>query len=328
VKKLLQVLVLGLSLLAVTKTPTVQAATPKGYYAIQFVPTKDQINKQASYFDLPTVSGQTHDLKVLVRNIGNKDLTIKLQLTNGYTNNSGRIAYDQPDKQLLGKKSGLPNMVQGKHLQTVRVKAGDTKPITFKIKTPKLSGSGIYAGAILSSAHIGADSNKSVVLKNVVQFATGVVLHYGDDKIMPKFSIDKPKANKKHVSFRLVNSAPMNAQYLSFKGTLTRGKTKVATFNEDNYSMAPLSSMRVPVDVVKLTPGKYTLAVNGKTKSGAILKDSLTFTITQAQLDGTKQGPKSHNYWWWIIGGLIVLAIIIEEIIRRRRPHHVPKHAK
>ncbi|MHA3066925.1 WxL protein peptidoglycan domain-containing protein [Lacticaseibacillus saniviri] len=299
--------------------PNAVSAAGKGMYAVQYLPTKEQRNKDLSYFDMNVVGNHEYQLRARVLNIGTKPLTITAQVTNGYTNKNGRISYDQANRKLVNGSHGLEGMVTSKKKISVRLQPGKSQEISFTLKTPALNSKGIYAGSILTASDIGSDDSSNFQIKNRIQFATGIVFHYGTGEPLPKLSVDSPAVKlvdgQSQVQFDLTNAASINTRNLQLKGTIDRisGKKKhVKSFDYPDYSLAPQSKMTVSVPTNRLKPGTYRLHVTGKAKNPASVTKTMTFHVYQGGVTRTKReltkNPSNKLLLW--LAAILVIALI------------------
>lgn len=62
---------------------------------------KNQIDKQATFFDLKMTAGQTQTLQTRIYNTTNRDIRVAMGIHTAYTNSGGAIEYVTPAKSMM-----------------------------------------------------------------------------------------------------------------------------------------------------------------------------------------------------------------------------------
>lgn len=298
---------------------TVVKAAPDKAYAIQAVLPDNQINKDESYFDLKVKPNGSQDLKVLIANTGSKSITVNTEINNAYTADSGVIGYDKYNAKLYKSKlPSLTSLVEGKRKQKVTLKAGESKTVTFKVKSPSSEYAGIILGGITTTASVSPTKSKNINIKNQVRYVKGVVLRSKDDGIMPVMHLTsaapKAVAGSTGIAYRMDNTEPININKVSLKAKITNG-SKVTNYSADNLQFAPNSQFNYFIPIKNLTAGTYKAHISLKNESGFAKDFNYTITVKKQQAEAVTSAtmPKqesNNKQWLWIILGIVVLIAV------------------
>lgn len=299
------------------QTTKVEAAGDKSY-SIQSVLPDNQIDKNESYFDLKVEPNKEQTLKIIIFNTGSKSIKVTAEVNNAYTADSATIGYDKYNKSTY--KSTFPelsSLVEGSRKQTVDLKAGESKEVSFKVKSPDKEYKGIILGGVTTIANVSPTKSKNLNIQNQVRYVKGVVLRSKDDAVNPDMHMTNafPKAvsGSKGIAFTLDNTAPININDVKLKSKIKHG-SKVFNYHAKNLQIAPNSKFNYFVPISNLTAGTYKAKITLTGKDG--FKKTFTKTITVSKTD-VKQVQKqaepvkqNSHQWIIIIVGIIILIIV------------------
>lgn len=242
--------------------------------------------------------GSTRTLKISLSNFGIRQLRLRIVPTNATTSMDGKIVYTDTVKAgQYGLKYAFSDMTKP---QTIRLKAGKTKDVSFKVKLPEgkidnliLGGFNIYS----VGREVGGNADIPVWITDSNKPVGGIVtLH--------NLALDVI-AKKPHIIVNLQNKEPGMMKNVIVHMTVRR-KSWLDRFNLGDKTMtadltypkvAPNS--RIPVDFDQnTTPIKAgTYVVKGAARSG---KATWTFhkkyTITQDQANNINKRCKGLIY--------------------------------
>lgn len=302
-------------------------------FTMGIVPASNQINKDATYFDLKVKPNQEQDLKVVVSNTGKKDKKIRVTPTNAITNQNGVIDYSPQAKDFKTDdtlKHPFSTLVgEG---QTVDVQAGKNKEVTFKLKAPSETFKGLILGGFV--ADLPDDEKKDekggggVKIVNKFQVVKAVMLRSNEDKISPDLKLNAVKpalvGSRTAVTANLQNIEPVMFGKMKVEAEVTKKGSDETIKKEvkEGLEMAPNSNFDFPImwNNQRLEPGKYTLKLVASSgdKKWPFTKD---FEIKKEDSDKLNkeavdlEEPEGLPMWVYILIGVVVLLLLIIIII-------------
>lgn len=298
-------------------------------FTMGVIPADNQINKNATYFDLKVKPKQEQDLKVSVTNTGKKDKKIRVTPTNATTNQNGLINYaEQPKDYKDDNTLKYPFVSLVSEAQTVDVPAGTSQELVFKLKAPAESFKGLILGGFV--ADLPDDGKKDekggggVKIVNKFQVVKAVMLRENEDKVAPELKLNDVKpalvGYRIAVTANLQNIEPTMFGKMKVDAQVTKKGSKEVIKKEvkEDLEMAPNSNFDFPImwNNQKLEPGKYTLnlvATSGD-KKWPFTKD---FEIKKEDSDRLNkeavdlEEPAGLPLWAYILIGVVVLLLII-----------------
>lgn len=301
------------------QTTKVEAAGDKSY-SIQSVLPDNQIDKNESYFDLKVEPNKDQTLKIIIFNTGSKSIKVTAEVNNAYTADSATIGYDKYNKSTY--KNDLPelsSLVEGSRKQTVSLKAGESKEVSFKVKSPDKEYKGIILGGVTTIANVSPTKSKNLNIQNQVRYVKGVVLRSKDDAVNPDMHMTDafPKAvsGSKGIAFRMDNTAPININDVKIKSNI-KHNSRDLKYHAKNLQIAPNSQFDYFIPIDDFTAGTYKAKITLTGKNG--FKKTFTKTISVSktdvkQVEKQTQPAKQNNFQWIIIlvGIVILIAIAL-----------------
>lgn len=299
------------------QTTKVEAAGDKSY-SIQSVLPDNQIDKDESYFDLKVEPNKDQTLKIIIFNTGSKSIKVTAEVNNAYTADSATIGYDKYNKSTY--KSDLPelsSLVEGSRKQTVNLKAGESKEVSFKVKSPNKEYKGIILGGVTTIANVSPTKSKNLNIQNQVRYVKGVVLRSKDDAVNPDMHLTDafPKAvsGSKGIAFTMDNTAPININNVKLKSRIKHG-SKTLNYHAKNLQIAPNSKFNYFIPIDDFTAGTYKAKITLTGKNG--FKQTFTKTISVSKTDvkevqkQTEPVRQNNHQWIIILVGIIILVIV------------------
>ncbi|MFD1472720.1 DUF916 domain-containing protein [Companilactobacillus mishanensis] len=318
-RKFVFVLSLLLGLVTIFSVGNIANAAENKSYSIQAILPDTQQNKGVSYFDLHVEPGKEETLKLLIANTGKKDLTITTEINNAYTTNSGTIGYDKYNAKLYkSQNKPLSSLVEGKRKIKSEVKSGEAKEVSFKIKAPEESFSGIILGGITTTADVSASRSSKMDIENQVRYVKGVVLHSDNDaEVIPEMNLLRgaPKGfnDTKGISFAFNNTAPINVNGVKMDAVIKHRGSKPIKYHAENLQFAPNSQFEYFIPIKPLRPGVYSTELTITSDAGYKKTFTNKLKITQGKIEALNESTNesvSPIRWIVIIGSLLVILVV------------------
>lgn len=315
--KISGLLMLGLvAIFAVLIQPV--AAKKSSSYSLTAQLPATQTNPAVTYFDLTAAENSVQPLTVIVTNHAQQALQVTVSANDAYTANSGLIAYDRATVKTLSAPQSLQfsRLIQGQRTQTVKVAAGQSTKVTFKVKMPDAPFSGMILGGIRSVATVGDDGNH---VQNQVAYNLSVVLRHNVTPVMPQVQLKRVlpgvRLEKSGLHVRLNNTKPNIVSQMTFTGTVTKpGQRKVrARYQQQQLQMAPYSEFNYFMPTKVLQPGKYVLHLRLTGRDGYAQTLTKQFNVDKGQQISTQNdaplATKQTNWWLYVAGGVLIVGI-------------------
>lgn len=108
---------------------------------------KNQIDKQATFFDLKMTAGQTQTLQTRIYNTTNRDIRVAMGIHTAYTNSGGAIEYVTPAKKYdASLQYRVDQLTKIKGPTTVTVPANGSKLVSAQTTMPTKDFNGALLG--------------------------------------------------------------------------------------------------------------------------------------------------------------------------------------
>ncbi|MFD1433331.1 DUF916 and DUF3324 domain-containing protein [Lacticaseibacillus yichunensis] len=267
---------LALALAAVALAPgqLTQAAsqTETTDFEVQPVLPDAQTNMNLNYFDLVYEKNTTHTIQMRVQNFSDKNITVKSDLRNAYTQIGGGIdfmpATKDLDRSLKHPFTTLAKLAAGD--DTIKLAPKQMKVISATIKMPTADYKGLIYGDWHFIEHVDKGATSSNAVGSNYAYSVGVVLRGHDDAIFPDLKYDMTEAilYQKHpaLGITLCNTAAMAMSKVSVDAAISGPDGAVRSYQATNLMIAPNSKVVFPVswsyDTMK--PGTYQIKVTVK----------------------------------------------------------------
>lgn len=241
-------------------------------YAVQAVLPDNQIDDQASYFDLKVEPGQTQVLQVIVKNKRDEDIEVAVEANTAFSNCNGVIEFassEQRDSSMMVDFARIVTTAE----PVITVPANGEVTAEFQISIPDEPFEGVvYGGLMFTKLH--QDENKGgeagVSIRNIYRYVIGVRLRESEAEVEPAFELlgaQVASISSPALSLSLRNPQPLIARGMKLYARVypEGGTEALATFVRESVAMAPNSSMdyllyfdghRMPLE-----PGAYRVRV-------------------------------------------------------------------
>ncbi|WP_048000005.1 DUF916 and DUF3324 domain-containing protein [Lactiplantibacillus herbarum] len=321
-------LVFGLILLLglLSGVGSVQAASPTaatGFVLTPLLP-KNQLDKQAGYFNLQLTPGTTQTLSVAVSNPSKSPVTIRVTPVNATTADTGNVVYVPSDRSDPSATTTFTQMTTAG--VTVNLAAHQAKNVSFKVTIPKNGFKGEVLGGLFAtntaSSTTKNKSNQGFVLKNRYAEVTAVALWSQSRQPVPiKLDLANVKVNTQNeqpvVVAKIRNLAPTLFGQLKLQSRVTQVKTgtTVATQQLKSGSVAPNSwfNYQVALGTQRLAAGQYRLNLH-LTSGQKVWNFQQNFQLTAHRAQQHNQhlvGPRRINWWLWAVVAVVILLALL-----------------
>lgn len=317
------VLVLALMLGGLLGMQPIHAATstPASSFVLTPLLPKDQLDKQAGYFNLKVTPGSTRELKVSVSNPSKSTITLEVTPVNATTSDAGSVAYVPSNRQDPSATTTFKDMTSAG--VTVQLAAHQAKTVGFTVTIPKNGFKGEVLGGLFvtnpTASATKPTNDQGFVLKNRYAEVTAVALWCQPQETIPvQLVLDQVKVttdNGQPVLFaKLRNLAPTLFGQLTIQARVIDRVTRktVATQRLKSGSMAPNSwfNYHVALGSDRLAAGNYQLKLH-LTSGTRVWNFSHNFTLTAqraSQHNHRLVGPHKVNWWLW--GSLALVGLL------------------
>ncbi|TBX41823.1 DUF916 and DUF3324 domain-containing protein [Lactiplantibacillus paraplantarum] len=301
------------------------ASTPASGFILTPLLPKDQLDKQAGYFNLKVTPGATQVFKVSVSNPGKSAITLQVTPVNATTSDAGNVAYVPSDRHDPSATTTFTDMTTGG--VTVKLAAHQAKTVTFKTTIPKAGFKGEVLGGLFATNPTAnaarPTTSQGFMLKNRYAEVTAVALWCQPQVTIPvKLALDQVKVtptNGQPMLFaKLRNLTPTLFGQLNIQARVIQratGKT-ITTQQLKSGSMAPNSwfNYQVALGTKNLAAGKYQLKLH-LTSGRRVWNFNRDFTLTAQRAEQHNRhlvGPRKINWWLWgTVALMILLALLI-----------------
>lgn len=213
----------------------------------------NQINKNASYFDLELKPGEKQTISIDIKNKTDENLKINASFNKAWTNKAGVVSYAEKNKPKISKKqkNNIEELVRIED-SVIDLKPQESRSFKMDIKMPNEKLEGVLAGGIYLTAD--KPYNEKGNIKNYFSREIALVLrndkgvNYLDGKIELD-SVSVGSEDFKNAFF--LNFKNPNASFLKgfeLSGNILDSKNETyLSFSKDNMSLAPNSEFSFPV---------------------------------------------------------------------------------
>ncbi|KRM96144.1 hypothetical protein FC19_GL001217 [Liquorilactobacillus aquaticus DSM 21051] len=316
------------------KVPTAHAEGAG--FTVTAVTPANQFDKNASYFDLKVVPGQTQNINVQIQNLTNAQKKITAYPNTAYTSNAGVEAYDKNNLKHLSRAPFFLSEILGRP-QKIILAPRESKTLTFTLKMPQQKFRGILEGALYfldnQTSNTQQTNQKGMIIKNRYALALGVVLREDTQAtVAPKMKMNKISAGIEDTAnfsaatkINLENTRPVMIKKLTLTGEISKlaGSKVLYRSTQKNLGMAPNSNFDYSINWHNkaMKSGKYhmhVIATSGKYKW--IFDRNFTITRSDAGKINKKANINRNWTWLWILLGvlLVLLVFMLAFFIGRR----------
>lgn len=290
----------------------------------------NQIDKDASYFDLKVKPNDEQTLVTQVKNESNKKIIIGVSVNNATTSSSGIINYSNQNKIKKDSVTRLTDIIAAP--EKIVLKPFETKELKIKIKMPKKEFDGIVLGAIklqeIDEKQNQEESYDTVSIENKYAYVYTVSLRENNKKTKVDFSKNETFIKNDYIYISFNNDSEDIVSKVKIQTILksTESDKVINSFSVDNYTMAPSSDISIPIfNKEQLSDGEYitntkVTVENKNWEFNSIFKvDSVNDESLNKDIDRSKKAD--FNFFKIILNIflLILLATLFYFIIIRFR---------
>ncbi|WP_337874177.1 DUF916 domain-containing protein [Exiguobacterium sp.] len=249
--------------LFVSSTMPVSAQTGEVGFSVERIPHVQQTNDRVGYFDLLVKQDEETTLDVIIHNHASEDKTFDVKTGNGYTNENGVVMYDQDNA--ISDHVSFTDLVTD-YEQSVTVAAGESKRISFVLKSVNGDVDGVILGGIRVSETTERQEDAQVGLQNRYEYVIGVVLRTSVKQVpfLPEWQ--GVNVNQEHhypyIAFQVMNASGSISQDLDVQMTIRSDEQDVTLDHAMEAKLVPYTStgFRFPL-TKRLDAGTYQVAL-------------------------------------------------------------------
>lgn len=305
-------------------------------FNVEAIIPENQVDKNKTYYDLRIEPGKTQDLKMMLHNSTDKDVSVELTAEAATTNLNGVVEYGKTKaKRDSTLKTSIGEIVTLSEENPV-IPAKGSKEITLTVKMPTTDFDGVLAGGITvketsPATDKATKETKGMAIENRYSYVVALVLHGKNETIPSELKLNKVKATQVNVrnviSANLQNTKAKYLNQLSVDAKITKkGENKTLySVKKDQMQMAPNSNFNLPIPLngAALKSGKYTLKVKADSQ-GDTWNFTRDFNISAEEakkLNEQDVSIEKDNTWLYVLIGVILLAalLILFYLIMRKR---------
>lgn len=335
-KKVLTYLVLLSGTVFVLLNGNQKAQASQLNFNVEAIIPENQVDKNKTYYDLRIEPGKTQDLKMMLHNSTDKDVSVELTAEAATTNLNGVVEYGKTKaKRDSTLKTSIGEIVTLSEENPV-IPAKGSKEITLTVKMPTTDFDGVLAGGITvketsPTTDKATKETKGMAIENRYSYVVALVLHGKNETIPSELKLNKVKATQVNVrnviSANLQNTKAKYLNQLSIDAKITKkGENKTLySVKKDQMQMAPNSNFNLPIPLngAALKSGKYTLKVKADSQ-GDTWNFTRDFNISAEEakkLNEQDVSIEKDNTWLYVLIGVILLAalLILFYLIMRKR---------
>lgn len=335
-KKVLTYLVLLSGTVFVLLNGNQKAQASQLNFNVEAIIPENQVDKNKTYYDLRIEPGKTQDLKMMLHNSTDKDVSVELTAEAATTNLNGVVEYGKTKaKRDSTLKTSIGEIVTLSEENPV-IPAKGSKEITLTVKMPTTDFDGVLAGGITvketsPATDKATKETKGMAIENRYSYVVALVLHGKNETIPSELKLNKVKATQVNVrnviSANLQNTKAKYLNQLSVDAKITKkGENKTLySVKKEQMQMAPNSNFNLPIPLNgdALKSGKYTLKIKADSQ-GDTWNFTRDFNISAEEakkLNEQDVSIEKDNTWLYVLIGVILLAalLILFYLIMRKR---------
>lgn len=298
-----------------------------GDISVQAILPENQHNKDVSYYDLRVNPGDVQDVELAISNVGDKEQTVTVDVTDARTGRNGDFDYsvDKEYKKDSSLSTGLTDIASAP--KTVTIPPKGTTKIPIHLELPKESFDGmVLGGIVVTQAKEETDTKKQksgMQIENTVSLIVGMKLTETDNPVKAELNFIGAKASqdggKNQGEITLQNKMPINLEKIDYTAKIyKKGKQDVLHERSvSDYRFAPNSSFIFPVswENEPFESGMYQVDMTAKSKeTGQEWHWNEEFEITAddaKKLNDKAIDLKKAPLWPYIVIGIIVLLVLL-----------------
>lgn len=335
-KKILTYLVLLSGTIFVLLNGNQKAQASQLNFNVEAIIPENQVDKNKTYYDLRIEPAKTQELKMMLHNSTDKDVSVELTVEAATTNLNGVVEYGKTKaKRDSTLKTSIGEIVTLSEEKPV-IPAKGSKEITLTVKMPATDFDGVLAGGITvketdPTTDKATKETKGMAIENRYSYVVALLLHGKNETIPSELKLNKVKATQVNVrnviSANLQNTKAKYLNQLSVDAKITKkGENKTLySVKKEQMQMAPNSNFNLPVPLngEELKSGEYTLKIKADSQ-GDTWNFTRDFSISAEEakkLNEQDVSIEKDNTWLYLLIGFILLALlfVLFYLIMRKR---------
>lgn len=238
-------------------------------YSVEAVIPDNQINENATYFDIEMDQDQRQNLEVIIHNTSNETITVNVTNHFTTTNSNGIITYDgmteEPHESMQHPFDEISSISQ----EEVEVGANSREEVILNVQAPDEPFDGVILGGLYFTLEADTpEEDSGLEIQNQYSYALAVqITESGNNtEIKPELLLENLNPgivnHRTGLQTEFVNPTPVIISELEFNGTVSEAGSEEVIYERkaDNFTIAPNSQFNFPVmfDNERLEPGTYT----------------------------------------------------------------------
>ncbi|GEU13459.1 cell surface protein [Bacillus anthracis] len=308
----------------------VQAADNNQSSGSSFVVSGNMPDNQLSdsgYFDLQVTPNAEQTLEVVVTNVTNQAIKVRMTLADATTSNNGSVNYQlnedvERDSSLTTAFTDMASLEQSDY--EIAANSAITVPVKLHVSKDDFKGvvlGGITATEIVEETTENSDTDKATTgVTNVFSYSIAAMLREHDEDIAPELVLNDVAAGQRnyrnYINANLQNTTPRIIKEMSVDATVYDSKGKVAyKASSDQLKMAPNSNFDygISLEETKFIPGDYSIKMK-------VIADGVEFNFTKDftieatnanQLNKNAVLIDSNGVAWYIYCIIAVLSLTL-----------------
>lgn len=317
---------------------TAQAQDGVVPYSVEAVIPENQVNDEASYFDIEMEPGQSQNLEVVIYNSSDETITVNVENNFATTNSNGLIVYDQSDDEPHESMLYPFNEISSLDNQEVEVPPNEQKTVTINVQAPENSFDGVILGGLFFQMEMDdSEEEQNVQIQNRYSYALAVQIREtgNDNTVEPNLEFMEASPgiinHRTGLQTQFVNTTPIIIDGLEITGSVYEEGSEEAIYTrmEEEFTVAPNSKFNFPImyDNQRLESGDYIFRATANDGSREWEFEE-EFEVTEEDADQANEEAveleEEDNSWliYLVIGLAVVillLLIIIIMLVNRRK---------
>ncbi|OTN75892.1 hypothetical protein A5886_000968 [Enterococcus sp. 8G7_MSG3316] len=294
-------------------------------FSVRAVPPATQFGDDKGYFDVELLPNESEDLVLVIRNVRDQPIDVKLTAHTAYTNVHGVVEYgadsEEPDPTLAHEMKDLLEPPS----EAITFDAFEEKEVVVKLHMPKEDVTGLLVGGIKlveeTDDDQAEDSDSGMVVENTFSYVVGVVASNSRTQtITPELellAVFADQLNYRNVfSANIQNFLPTFTNELSVEATVRLADSDEVLYEaaEEMMQMAPNSNFKfpIPLDGERFVSGTYVLDMTARSgKNEWRWEETFEVTADEARRLNRSDVSIEQTNWWWIVAGVAAAVVII-----------------
>lgn len=282
---------------------------------------------ESGYFDLQVAPNDEQIIEVVVTNITNEPVNIRMTIADATTTTSGSVNYQlneniERDSSLVAAFSDIASMEETDY--TIAADSSITIPIKLEIPEEEFSGvvlGGITATEIVEENDDAEDNGTTTTgVTNIFSYSIAAMLTEQAEELETELVLNDVYAGQRnyrnYINANLQNIVPKIIRNMSVEATVYDSKGQIAyTSSTNQMKMAPNSNFDygISLEETKFIPGDYsiTMKVIADEKEFNFERDFTIEATNARQLNNSAVLIEDDSIPWYVFAfaGIVVCAV-------------------